>query len=207
MLGIIGAGGHAKVITDILEKLHQQHDFIFFSSTSVNSFFDKYHLYPDSVNNIKTWSAKVDTWHVAIGNPKTRKQKAELLLLHNLSLTTVIHPKSVVSNSSPIGVGSSVLAGAIINPQAIIGENCIVNTSASVDHDCTIGDYVNIGPGSHLAGNVTVGKLTDLGTGTIVIPNVTIGERCTIGAGSVVINDVPNGSVAVGVPARVLKRK
>lgn len=207
MIGIIGAGGHAKVIKDILEEIHTQHDFIFFSSNPVNTSFDKYNLYPDSLDNILNWSLKVDDWHVAIGNPIIRKQKVELILLNSLTLTSVLHPSSIVSRSSKIGLGSAVMAGAVINPQATIGKNCIINTSSSIDHDCKIENYVNIGPGSHLAGNVTIGELSDLGAGTIVIPNKKIGKRCIIGAGAVVISDIPDDSVAVGVPAKIISPK
>ncbi|MBZ5751967.1 acetyltransferase [Metabacillus rhizolycopersici] len=207
MIGIIGAGGHAKVVKDILEEVYSLHDFTFFSTSPIHTSFDKYNLYPDSLTNILKWSQTIATWHVAIGNPKIRKEKVELLQLHNLSLATAIHPSSVISKNSTIGKATSIMAGSVINSDAQIGENCIINTSSSIDHDCRIENHVNIGPGSHLAGNVTVGELSDLGAGTIVIPNIKIGKRCTIGAGAVVITDIPDDSVAVGVPAKIISSK
>jgi acetyltransferase-like isoleucine patch superfamily enzyme len=51
---------------------------------------------------------------------------------------------------------------------------------------------------------VRIGRNSFLGFGAIVLPNVTIGRNCMIGAGSVVAADVPDNSVAAGVPARVL---
>lgn len=55
--------------------------------------------------------------------------------------------------------------------------------------------------------HVTIGSNTFLGFGTVVLPNVTIGHNCLIGAGSVVADDIPDNSVAAGVPARVIRTR
>lgn len=68
-----------------------------------------------------------------------------------------------------------------------------------------IGDFVNIGPGSRLAGHVSVGAKTELGTGVSVAPHVKIGKGCIIGIGSVVVKNIPDYSLAYGVPAQVIK--
>ena len=51
---------------------------------------------------------------------------------------------------------------------------------------------------------IYVGKRTFIGYGAIIMPGVHIGERCIIGAGAVVTKDIPDHSVAVGIPARVI---
>lgn len=51
-----------------------------------------------------------------------------------------------------------------------------------------------------------IGSRTFVGAGSIVLPGVTIGEDCIIGAGSVVSRNIPDGSLAVGSPARVIGR-
>lgn len=53
---------------------------------------------------------------------------------------------------------------------------------------------------------VTIGQDCWIGGGAIICPGVTIGDRCIIGAGSVVTRDIPSDSVAVGNPARVIRR-
>lgn len=53
----------------------------------------------------------------------------------------------------------------------------------------------------------TIGNNVSLGANVVIIGNVTIGDNSTIGAGSVVTKDIPPNSVAVGVPAKVIKRK
>ncbi|HIC96179.1 TPA: transferase, partial [Candidatus Bipolaricaulota bacterium] len=86
------------------------------------------------------------------------------------------------------------------------GENVIINTGATIDHDCVIEDYVHISPGVHLAGNVKLGELSHIGIGASAVQRVKIGKGVIIGAGAVVIDDIPDHVTAVGVPARVIKR-
>ncbi|WP_100401078.1 acetyltransferase [Bacillus sp. FJAT-44742] len=200
-IGIIGTGGHAKVITNILEK---NSSLLFFSASNA-PFLGKYSVNKDSVDNLLLWKSEVEGWHVAIGDTTIRKEKIIFLLNYNFPLISAIHRQSIISKCAKIGKGTSIMAGAVVNPQTTIGESCIINTSASVDHDCKIEDYVNIGPGSRLTGNVLIGTLTDIGAGVTVIPNVKIGKNCKIGAGAVVISDIPDNSVAVGIPAKVIK--
>jgi acetyltransferase-like isoleucine patch superfamily enzyme len=92
--------------------------------------------------------------------------------------------------------------------------------------DCslvTIGDRVMVGPhvsiyaATHetevasrrknieFARKVTIGDDCWIGGQTVILPGVTIGKGCTVGAGSVVSRDIPDWSVAVGRPARVVK--
>ena len=61
-----------------------------------------------------------------------------------------------------------IVAGSVINPAAAIGENVIINTGSSVDHECIIGDGVHIAPGAHLAACVTVERGSWVGIGSVV---------------------------------------
>ena len=54
---------------------------------------------------------------------------------------------------------------------------------------------------------ITIGEEAWLGGGTIVLPGVTIGDRTTVGAGSVVTRDLPPDVIAVGNPARVIRKR
>ena len=53
-------------------------------------------------------------------------------------------------------------------------------------------------------GKIHVGERTFIGCNSTILPGVTIGKRCVIGAGSVVTKDIPDGTVACGVPAKVV---
>lgn len=58
--------------------------------------------------------------------------------------------------------------------------------------------------GKTRAANVTIGNMVFIGAGSIILPGVHIGNRVIIGAGSVVTNNIPDNSVAVGNPAKVI---
>jgi len=106
----------------------------------------------------------------------------------------IVHPSAVVATRAMLADGGQVMAGAVIQPDAVIGENSIINTRASVDHGCQIGRSVHIAPGAVLSGDVIVGDKTHIGTGASVVQGVKIGSGCLIGVGAAVITDVPNGT-------------
>jgi UDP-N-acetylbacillosamine N-acetyltransferase len=93
----------------------------------------------------------------------------------------------------------------VINPVAQIGENVIVNTCASVDHDCVIDDGAHVAPGAHLAARVHVGRGSWVGIGSVVKEGARIGKATVIGAGSLVLNDIPDDVLAYGSPARLVR--
>ncbi|MBM7094958.1 MULTISPECIES: acetyltransferase [Alteribacter] len=205
MIGVIGAGGHAKTAVAIIQRCCSNEKIVFFSDSS-NSFFKDYQLFPADLHSLLSMQEKIHHWHIALGDIQKRKRFEKELTEHNLPLKTLVHPGSIIEKSVDIGHGSIVVGGAIINSCSTIGKCCIINTAATIDHDCSISDFVNIGPGCHLAGNVEVGKETDIGTGAIIIPGIKVGRNCKIGAGAVIISDIPEDSMAVGVPARIIRR-
>lgn len=206
MIGIIGTGGHAKVVADIFRRAGMKR-ITFFSNCpgAAEKIFWQEPVLPDSPESIGNSLRRIGGWHVAIGDPNRRKEKTELVLSLGGRLLSAIHDRCVIAEGVIIGNGSAVMAGAVINSGTVTGQSCIVNTAASVDHDCTIADYVSIGPGCRITGGVAIGELAALGAGAVVIPGKKIGGSCIIGAGAVIITDVPEGCVAVGVPARTIK--
>jgi len=146
---------------------------------------------------------------VAIGNPhgRVRLRFQERLTAEGLQPVTIAHPTAAIADNAVIGVGCQLMAGAIVNPEARIGQQCIINTRASVDHECVLGDGTEIAPGATLCGIVHTGVNVWVCAGAIVLPRIMIGDDAIIGAGAVVIRDVPAGVTVVGVPARPIERK
>lgn len=121
-----------------------------------------------------------------------------------LEPATLIHPASIVDPTAIIGPGSICMMGSAIQAHAKIGQNVIINTSATVDHDCVIEDNVHIATGATLSGGISVGENSLIGVGSCVRQGLTIGSGVTIGAGAVVVTDVPDNATYVGNPARPL---
>ncbi len=146
---------------------------------------------------------------IAIGNPygHVRCRLHRLLLGAGLTPVTMVDPTARLCTSASFGSGLQVMPGAIVHSDAHVGLQCLINTRSLVEHDCLLEDGVEIGPGTVLAGRVRVGENSWVCTGATVRPRVEIGRNTIIGAGAVVVSDIPDGVIAVGVPARPMANR
>jgi acetyltransferase-like isoleucine patch superfamily enzyme len=135
---------------------------------------------------------------------------------------SVIGPYSTLS----AGVGP----GQVLERECVIsiGDRCVIgkgsaivgHTSVEIDDDVWTGPYVYVTDANHGYEDVSlpigvqftadepvrIGAGSWLGTGVVVLPGTTIGRHVVVGAGAVVAGDLPDQSVAVGNPARVVRR-
>ncbi len=199
---VYGAGGHAKVVIDILER-SDDCEVIGVLDDSQEPACATFLGYPVMGGMAWLEAQRPETGLVlAVGDNMNRRRLAKKLRHLELTPVVAIHPTAQIGRDVTIGEGTVVVAGAVVNPGATVGRYCIVNTGATIDHECIIGDYTHICPGVHLSGNVRVGNCTFIGIGASVIQNITIGDEVTVGAGAAVIRDIPAASTVVGVPAR-----
>jgi sugar O-acyltransferase (sialic acid O-acetyltransferase NeuD family) len=141
------------------------------------------------------------------GYGSVRLQMHDMLHSHGLLPIRALHRTAFVADNARVGEGSQIYARAAVCVDTVIGKACIINTSASVDHECVIEDGATIGPGATLAGLVQVGACADVYTGAVILPRVRIGANAVVGAGAVVLKDVPDNAVVVGNPARIIKQR
>lgn len=117
----------------------------------------------------------------------------------------LVDPTSVVPRELQAGPGLYVNAGCSLGAASRFGDHVFVNRGVSLGHHACLGAFVSIGPGAVIAGQVTIGKGTLVGAGAVVLPQVVIGENAVVGAGAVVTRPVPNHTLVVGNPARVVR--
>lgn len=205
---ILGAGGHAKVVIDIIRCMEK----IKTDSSPVIQLLDDNLEVGTEINGCLVVGI-IDECHkfindnkfiIGVGNNHVRRRIAETYLL---PYAAAVHPNTVLGSGVSIGIGSVVMAGVVINCDTHVGRHCIINTGSTVDHENIIDDFVHISPGVHTGGNVRVGKESWIGIGSCVKNGITLDKSCVVGAGSVVISNIPEGCVAVGCPAQVIKCK
>ncbi|XMO85998.1 acetyltransferase [Algibacter sp. AS12] len=198
---IYGAGGHSQIIQSIFK---QNGDIVteIFDDCPSNSHTNFKNITIGIKLNSNCFPHKGYPFIIGIGDNKHRKDISKLLKSKYLKAA---HSSAIIDSSVKLGHGTVVYAGAVIQPNATIGEHVIINTLASVDHDNIIDNFVHISPNVTLCGLVTIGEGTHVGAGAIVIPNIKIGKWCIIGAGAVVIRDVPDYSIVVGNPGKIIK--
>lgn len=196
---LFGASGHGLVINDIL-KLNNIEIDKFVDINLSRNFWDGIEVvHPNSLSINSD-----DKFIISIGNNKFRKEN--VTLIPTAQFFNAIHPNSCIAKNVKMGVGVVVCANSVINPNVTIGDHVILNSSSCIEHESIIGNYSHISPGAIICGNVKIGEGTHIGAGATVIPNINIGKWSVIGAGAVIINDVPDYSLVVGVPGKIIKK-
>jgi sugar O-acyltransferase (sialic acid O-acetyltransferase NeuD family) len=202
-IAILGAGGHAQVIVDVLRASPEgAHTTIFFLDDD------------PSIQGMERVGIPVaglledlpliahDGVIVGIGDNATRHKVAANLAASGEHFVTAIHPRAVVAKDVQIGVGTVIFANAVVNTGSRIGAHVILNTACTVDHHNRLSDFLHIAPGAHLGGDVVVNEGAFVGMGASVMPQRTVGAWATVGAGALVQRDVRPGVTVIGVPAR-----
>lgn len=211
-LVVLGASGHAKVIIDAAKKqgLYELAGIIVKSLDNMpRACLGVPVLGTDDSLESLVREHGIQAAVVAIGDNFVREQVAAFIQSRYplLEFGTIVHPSAQIGEEVAIGRGSVVMAGAVVNTGTTIGEFCIVNSSASLDHDNTVESYASIAPGATTGGNVAIGRAAAICLGAHVLHGRCIGANSVVGAGSVVTNDVPTNAVAYGTPARVQRMR
>ena len=202
---VLGAGGHAKVVIELLRACGFEIAGVLDADTSPRTVLGAPLLGSDAELGRLRGEGLAQAF-VALGANAVRARVAGQVRAQGYRLVNAIHPGAALSPSLVLGEGVAIMAGACLNAEARVGDLAIVNTNACIDHDGDLGEACHVAPGCALAGNVSVGARAFLGAGCTAIPGVSVGADTTVGAGSVIVRDLPAGVVAYGSPARVVRR-
>jgi len=208
---IIGAGGHAREVADILrDRSDQVGDlmplgFIVEDNPPVSLDYD--------LPLLGDWSWFNDTDPsefaviCAVGEPSLRKRLVERANESGLTFAQAVSPGARIAPGAEIGEGVMIFPHTVISTNVSIGDHSIVNSGATISHDSKLGRFTTISPGVHVAGNVRIEEGCYLGIGSNIIQRVNVKPWTVIGAGATVISDLPEAVTAVGVPARPIKTR
>jgi UDP-perosamine 4-acetyltransferase len=208
----LGAGGHAKVLIDIL-RLRGEVEIVGLTDPDPTvwqtAVLDVPVLGDDNLlPTLLSQGVRGAFIGVGgVGDNTARQRLFEAARSIGFEIITSIHPTAIIARQVVLEAGVMIMAGAIINAGTHIDDNVIINTGAIVEHDCYIGAQVHVAPGAVLSGGVRVGEGAHVGAGAVVRQSLTIGARAIIGAGAVVTKDVPADITVVGIPAKPLIRQ
>jgi maltose O-acetyltransferase len=164
---------------------------------------------PESARIAQRGVQLADAYHRAAVADEAAARPLLEALLGTLGEDAFVKPPIYVDYGENIHLGA----------RSFINYNCVALDVApiTIGEDCAIGPNVQLLTPTHpmdpelrrahleAAKPITIGNNVWIGGGAIVCPGVTIGDDCVIGAGSVVTRDIPEGMVAMGAPARVVR--
>ncbi len=202
---LVGAGGHAAVILDILKAQIAKGEKIKFKGFLDDSNKKQWMGYPvlGSTLNINHFNEENTYFILAIGSNKIRYKLIQKY--KHLKFYTAIHPSAIIGSQVEIGDGTVVMPNAVINANSQIGQHVIINTGAIVEHDNLIEHCAHVASNATLCGGARVKALTHIKSGVTVVQGITVGSQSIIEAGSTVMNDLPNQVIASGSLAQIIK--
>lgn len=209
-LFIYCAGGIGREIYDIatlINKSDKLWDKICFIDDTITS-GEVYGTLQYTYEHFKTIYKPTSEVQVVIANgePKFRAILIDKLKLDGYSITSIIDKTARLSHTSRIGKGVILYPNTYISSNSIIGDNTLISVGTCIGHDSVIGENVVISTQASISGNCQIGNNTYIGTKSVLKEHVRVGEYSIIGMGSCVFRDVENDVIALGNPAREIRR-
>lgn len=195
---IIGAGGHASVLADIL--LQQNRKILGIVSPQIESkclvkLNNTHYLKDEDVFGFANTEIKLVNGIGSLPNSMLRANLYKRFSDAGYEFETIVSNSSIVSSFATLLEGVQVLHGAIIQAGSVIGNNSIINTGAQIDHDCQVGINNHIAPGAILSGGVTTGESVHFGTNSGATQYLQIGSHSVVGAGATATENIPDNTV------------
>ena len=183
---LIGAGGHARSLIDLIETQGdwQIHGLIGLPEQVGCNVLG----YPivGSDDDLPTLQGVCPAAVLAIGqlpDPAPRQRLASQLKHVGFHCPVVISPHAVVSRHAQLGAGTVVGHGAIVNAGATVGVHCTINSRALIEHDARVGDHCHLSTGSLVNGGVHLGPGCFVGSGAMLREGLHLPGGTIISAG------------------------
>lgn len=202
---IVGARGFGRVVYDLAMECIKAG-----LNIQVKGFLDDdnhvlegYQNYPPILSSVEDYIIdKDDVFICALGNPKYKKEYAELVARKGGHFISLVHPTVSLGRNAKLGEGCIVCLNANIGQDVEIGNFVTLDGYASIGHDTSVGNYSHIGAYAFAAGYVRIGESVVVHPGAKIVPHKKIGNGVTIGVGSIVISNVREGNTVFGNPAK-----
>ncbi len=151
-----------------------------------------------------------DAYVLAVpGSPTSFSRRNDIIRGLNLAksrFATIVHPSVVTAPDATIGYNTLIMSGVVVSCGVTIGNHCLILPNTVVSHDSVVEDHCCIGSNISISGSVHIGSTCYIGSGTKIREDISIGNGTLIGLGSNVVSHIPEGVIAVGSPAKVVKK-
>jgi sugar O-acyltransferase (sialic acid O-acetyltransferase NeuD family) len=199
---LLGAGGHAREILDILEEDGTPPARLRFWVEPGYEAGSGGRIHAAPVGS--ELPAAPFSYVAAVGDPLLRARLSAVAEAAGGSARSVVSTSARVVPDLDLAAGVVVFPFVFISTGVTLGRHVHLNVAASVSHDSRLDELVTLGPGARVCGGCWVGARATLGAGAVVLPGVRVGAGSVVGAGAVVASDVAPGATVAGVPARPL---
>ena len=124
-----------------------------------------------------------------------RRSMFERLKAMGYAIETFIHSQAMIHTSHPIGEGSVVLPGVLVEPEVRLGANTVVWGNVTLAHHSVVGDHAWIASGAVVSGKARVGDQCFIGVNATIVNAVTLGEQVIVGGGALITRDAKPSTV------------
>ena len=208
---IIGSGGHANVVIDIIERegKYNIHGILNRFEPLGKKIYD-YEII-GQIEDIPTINEQtpIEGGIVAIGDNWLRQKVVDKIknIVPSFKFITTVHPQTQIGKAVKLGGGTVIMPGVTINANTVIGEHCILNTNSSIGHDAEMKNFSSLASNATLGGLTEVGAYSTIALSATLLHGIKIGEHTVIGAGAVVVKDMPSHVLGFGVPCKVIRER
>lgn len=206
---LIGASGHARALQAVLHR---------HGGYTVVGLIDSFQPPGTLTHGLPILGGEEDVPHlcerhavrhllVAIGDNAQRQSMTKRLRqkFPDGEFPSLVDPSAVVAADAQLGPGVVVMAQAHVGAGCVLEAGALLNNQTSLDHDGYLGAFASLAPGAITGGSVRIGACSFIGLGARLIQRVQVGKGTVVGAGSLVLRNLPDGVLAYGTPARVIR--
>lgn len=209
VLGIYGAGGLGREVFELAcvinNNIKQWSEIIFIDDADVIENPRKIRIFKFS-EIFNEFTIRDIEICIAIGEPAIRKILYDKVVANGLELVTLVHPDVIIPSSTSIGQGTIICKFLSITCDIVIGNNVYIHPNVCIGHDSVIGEHTVVSSYVDVAGDCQIGSSTFLAINVCMRQGISIGDDTIIGMGSVIHRDIPNDVIALGNPARPMKK-
>lgn len=203
---IVGGGGHAKIIVDIISKLNKYEiEGIVEKNQNFDNSLNEYPFYYGDEYLQYFYKKGIKNAVLGVGGFKDNKVRKKLfnhMSSIGFKIENIIDPTAIISKSIKIGTGNTIFPGVVINTGVNIADNVIIATGTTIDHDTRIDNHVLVSAGVTIGGYCHIEEGSLIALGANIVSGVRIGNNSLIAAGSTVVNNIKENSKVYGIPAK-----